>query len=203
VQKNNIVRDGEGWQTKESERHFANEHLTVVTDCVKTPTQSKPRRWTTVHRKPAVIVAPFTSDGKIILIRQERAPIRATIWEVPAGQIDGSLEPDQPKIEASALRELREETGHELAPGGELVSLGHYFSSPGFTDEHGYFFLARPVRPCAGQLSGDESESILDCRSFTLVEFSRMIADGEICDANTLSIAARLATRGFLSLSSC
>ena len=203
MRQNNFVRDGEGWETKESETHFANEHLAVVTDCVKTPSQPKPRSWTTVHRKPAVVVAPFTFDRKIILIRQERAPIRAAIWEVPAGQIDHSLEPDQAEIEATALRELREETGYELASGGELVSLGYYFSSPGFTDEHGYFLVARPVQPCVGQPTRDESESILDCRSFTVVEFARMIANNEIRDANTLSIAARLAAHGFLSLSSC
>ena len=49
-----------------------------------------------------------------------------------------------------ARRELREETGYELEPGAELVSLGHYFTSPGFTDEHCYFFLARPVRQGRG-----------------------------------------------------
>lgn len=202
MRQNNLVRDGEGWETKESVTHFANEHLSVVTDCVKTPARSAPRSWTTVHRKPAVVIAPFAADGKIILIRQERAPIRAALWEVPAGQIDDSLEPDQAQIEAAALRELREETGHELSSGAKLVALGHYFSSPGFTDEHGYFFLAQPVQPCREPLVGDESESILDCRSFSVAEFARMIAENEVRDANTLSIAARLAARGLLSLGS-
>jgi 8-oxo-dGTP pyrophosphatase MutT (NUDIX family) len=99
------------------------------------------------------------------------------------------------------LRELHEETGHELGEDGELIPLGDYFSSPGFTDERGYFFLARPVQPCAGRPPGDESESIIDCRSFTAGEFARMIANNEIRDANTLGVAARLAARGFLSLS--
>jgi ADP-ribose pyrophosphatase len=156
-----------------------------------------------VHRKPAVVIAPMTRDGKIILIRQERVPIRAAIWEVPAGQIDDSREPKQDEIETAALRELREETGYELASGGELISLGYYFASPGFTDEHGYFFLARPVQPCPGPHVRDESESILDCRSFSAAEISRMIAENEIRDANTLSICSRMAACGFLSLDSC
>lgn len=145
----------------------------------------------------------MTRDGKIILIRQERVPIRAAIWEVPAGQIDDSREPKQDEIETAALRELREETGYELASGGELISLGYYFASPGFTDEHGYFFLARPVQPCAAPHVRDESESILDCRSFSAAEISRMIAENEIRDANTLSICSRMAACGFLSLDSC
>ena len=98
--------------------------------------------------------------------------------------------PKQDEIEATALRELREETGYELAADGELIPLGYYFSSPGFTDEHGYFFLARPVQPSHEAGARDESESILDCRSFSVAEFLRMVADDEIRDANTLSICA-------------
>jgi ADP-ribose pyrophosphatase len=204
VRSNNLVRDAAGWKTISSETHFANSHLEVVTDRVQTPARSNPRAWDIVRRKPAVVIAPMTHDGKILLIRQERVPIRAAIWEFPAGQIDESHEPKQDEIENAALRELGEETGHKLAAGGELISLGYYFSSPGFTDEHGYFFLARPVEPgVSGSQSRDESESILDCRSFSVGDLSRMIAENEICDANTLSLCARLVTRGFLSLKSC
>ena len=151
-----------------------------------------------MHRKTAVIIAPMTHDGKIVLIRQERVPIRAAIWEMPSGQIDNVAEPDQKEIKAVALSELREEAGYELAKDGELIGLGHYFSSPGFTDEHGYFFLARPVEPCAGYVR-DETESIVDCHEFSVEEIRRMIAENEIRDANTLSIWARLGAAGFLS----
>jgi ADP-ribose pyrophosphatase len=102
-------------------------------------------------------------------------------------------------MEQVALRELREEACYELAKDGELVPLGHYFSSPGFTDERGYFFLARPVQLCRGGPARDEGESILDCREFTVEEIRRMIAENEILDANTLGICATLAARGFLS----
>ena len=214
----------DGWKTRSSERHFANAHLEVVTDQVQTPTRSKPRWWIVVHRKAAVVIAPMTRDGKIVLICQERIPIRTTIWEMPAGQIDNSVAPpsrghvagvglsavasakaDEPghpaseTIEQVALRELREEAGYELAKDGELIALGYYFTSPGFTDERGYFFLARPVEPCPDYVR-DETEPILDCRAFSVPEIRRMIAENEIRDANTLSICARLATGGFLSL---
>ncbi len=163
--------------------------------------RSKPRSWTVVRRKAAVIVAPMTQDGKIVLIRQERIPIRTTIWEMPSGQIDSAHEPDRNEIQKTGLRELREEAGYELAAGGELIELGHFFCSPGFTDEHGYFLLARPVRPCAGYVR-DETESIIECRPFSAEELCRMIAENEIRDANTLGICARLAARGLLSLDS-
>ena len=158
----------------------------------------------------------MTRDGRIVLIRQERIPIRRAIWEMPSGQIDNTVargaDPGRPSdlsavasakaetMEQVALRELREEASYELAKDGELVPLGHYFSSPGFTDERGYFFLARPVQLCKEGPARDEGESILDCREFTVEEIRRMIAENEIRDANTLGICAMLAARGVLSL---
>jgi ADP-ribose pyrophosphatase len=212
---NGWVKDG-NWETVSSERHFANAHVEVVTDHVRTPARPRPRTWTIVHRKAAVIIAPMTRDGNIVLIHQERIPIRAAIWEMPSGQIDAAAagvglsavasataddsgHPAPETIEQVALRELREEAGYELASDGKLIALGHYFSSPGFTDEHGYFFLARPVERCKETSARDEGESILDCREFSVEEIRRMIAENEIRDANTLGIYARLSARGFLS----
>jgi 8-oxo-dGTP pyrophosphatase MutT (NUDIX family) len=199
VKQGNFVRDGEGWKTISSDRHFGNAHLEVVTDHVRTPTRAAAQAWTVVHRKAAVVIAPMTHAGKLVLIHQERVPIRTAIWEMPSGQIDKALEPDLKECEAVALSELREEAGYELAKDGHLIGLGHYFSSPGFTDEHGYFFLARPVEPCAGYVR-DETESILDCREFSVEEVRRMIAENEIRDANTLSMWGRLVASGLLSI---
>jgi 8-oxo-dGTP pyrophosphatase MutT (NUDIX family) len=188
------------WETVSSERHFANAHLEVVTDHVRTPSRSLPRAWTVVHRKAAVIVAPMTRDGKIILIHQERIPIHTAIWEMPSGQIDG---PARETPQEVALRELREEAGYDLAKNGELIALGQYFTSPGFTDERGHFFLAHPVQKCQERAAGDEGESILDCREFSVEEIRRMIAENEIRDANTLSIWARLWARDLLPVKEC
>ena len=179
------------WKTISSERHFANAHLEVVTDQVQTPARPEPRAWTIVHRKAAVVVAPMTRDGKIVLIHQERIPIRQAIWEMPSGQIDDHAA-DHEKIKNVALRELSEEAGYELAKDGELIALGYYFSSSGFTDERGYFFLARPVQRCKEPQAREEAESILDCREFTVEQIRRMIVENEIRDANTLSTWARL-----------
>jgi ADP-ribose diphosphatase len=195
----NCCMTGGEWKTISSERHFADRNLEVVTDRVQSPARPEARAWTIVHRKAAVVIAPMTRDGKILLIRQERIPIRQAIWEMPSGQIDDHNADDE-KIKNVALRELREETGYELASDGELVPLGHYFSSPGFTDERGYLFLASSIQPCAGGPEREEGESILDCRQFTVAEIRRMIANNEICDANTLGICATLAARGLLSL---
>ena len=191
---------GGNWKTISSERQFADRNVEVVTDRVQTPGHPNPKSWTIVHRKPAVVIAPMTRDGKIILIRQERIPIKQAIWEMASGQIDNH-DTDPENIKNVALRELKEETGYELAANGELISLGYFFSSPGFTDERGYFFLARPVQPSAEGSEREEGESILDCRGFTSEEIRHMIAENEIRDANTLGICAALTARGLLSLS--
>src|SRR3954463_10049016 len=137
--------DRPGWETIEDEIAFANPHLELHRVKVTSPTRTEPFPWTVCHRKAAVVVAPQTADGGFVLVRQERVPIRATIWEFPAGQIDAATDHDAEAIRSTGLRELREESGFELAPGGQAVSLGHFFPSSGFTDEHSHFLLARPV----------------------------------------------------------
>jgi ADP-ribose pyrophosphatase len=199
VKRSKLVRDSDGWKTISSEHHFTNSHLDVVTEKVRTASSSQARTWTTIRRKPAVVIAPMTNDGKFLLIKEERIPIRAAIWSMPAGQIDDEVEPDDKEIEGVALRELHEETGYDLAPGGEMIPLGYFFTSPGLTDEHCYFFLARPVQP-ADVHKHEEGEAILECRAVTTAELSRMIKQNEIRDANTLGICARLAAGGFISL---
>jgi 8-oxo-dGTP pyrophosphatase MutT (NUDIX family) len=187
------------WEVLSSRSCFKDKNVEVVQEEIRSPAKAEPRSWTVVRRKRAVVVAAMTVDEKLILIRQERIPIRGAIWEVPAGQVDDQSEPDPDSIAAVALRELREETGFELAEGGDLIALGDYFTSPGFTDERGYFFLARPVRECAEGHSRDESESILDCRSFSAGELRQMIERNEIQDANTLALCTHLLARGVLS----
>lgn len=183
-----------GWETIGRDPHFESEHLAVATEKVRSPAHPEPRSWTIVHRKAAVIIAPLTTDGKLILIRQERVPIRAAIWEMPAGQVDDANATEPSALEEVAWRELREETGYGPGAAGELLALGHYFSSPGLTDETGYFFLARNVEKTPGH--HELEQSILDCRAFTLAEVRRMIADNEIHDANTLSLCAKLLATG-------
>jgi len=192
----NFIRDEDGWQTQCDETLFANPYLSVHRVTVTSPTRPEAFTWTVTHRKAAVVVAPVTAAGEFLLVRQERVPIRATIWEFPAGQIDDHAESDA--IRATGLRELREESGHELAPGGELISLGHFFPSAGFTDEHSHLLLARPVMPSPLGHEHDESEAITECRAFPPAEFRAMIARGEIRDANTLSAFARMVALGLV-----
>lgn len=193
------MRDPKGWRTTARATQYADSHLEVATEQVQTPAGTGPQSWTVVYRKAAVVVAAMTRDGKFVLVQQERIPIRSSLWEMPAGQVDDGPAPDRAQIEAAALRELAEESGYALAADGEMIPLGDYFSSPGFTDEHIYFFLARPVEQCS-ERAEVLAESILGRCTVTADELRRLIATNEIRDANTLSICARLAARGLLAL---
>jgi ADP-ribose pyrophosphatase len=191
-----FIRDSDGWRLAGDETLFANPYLEVHKVLITTPTRPEPFAWTVAHRKGAVVVVPVTEDGKYLLVRQERIPIRATIWEFPAGQIDDTTDPDA--VRATGLRELLEESGHQLAPGGGLTSLGHFFPSSGFTDEHSHLLLARPVVPAPGGAQPDAAEAITECRAFTLEELTEMVASGEIRDANSLAAFARLSAMGLM-----
>ena len=191
-----FTTDREGWSTVSDETLFANPHLEVHAVRITSPTRPQPFGWTVCHRKAAVVVAPQTAEGGFVLVRQERVPIRATIWEFPAGQIDEATGHDEQAIERTGLRELQEESGYRLSPGGEVISLGHFFPSCGFTDEHSHLVLARPVVLSTEGMKLDENESISEARVFSRKEVQSMIAAGEIRDANTLAMWARLISRG-------
>jgi ADP-ribose pyrophosphatase len=189
------VNNPEDWQILEINTLFKNPHLEVLQERVMIPGEVRHRDWTVVRRKQAVVIAPLTSEGKFVLIHQARIPVRKILWEFPAGQIDGSRTPEMAMIRATALRELTEETGYSLVEGGELLYLGHYFSSQGFCDETPHLFLARTVQPTGSGNQPEESESIVECREFSLEDLRSMIADSVIQDANTLALFARLSAK--------
>jgi 8-oxo-dGTP pyrophosphatase MutT (NUDIX family) len=187
-----FTSDGEGWQTVGDEIAFANPYLEVHRVTVTSPSRPEPFTWTVCHRKAAVVVAAQDAEGRFIMVRQERVPIRASIWEFPAGQIDEATGQDETAIRRTGIRELREESGYEPAPGALVESLGHFFPSAGFTDEHSHLLSVRPVAPHPQGHEHDEAEAIIDCRAFTGEELRAMIASGEVRDANTLAAFARL-----------
>jgi ADP-ribose pyrophosphatase len=192
------VKTPDGWDIRATSTLFKNAHLEVFKEEVVPPGESRVRNWTVVRRKQAVVIAPMTRNGNFLLIHQARIPVRKFLWEFPAGQVDDSFEPEMTLIRETALRELTEETGYSLAPGGDLVYLGHYYTSQGYSDETPHLFLARPVDPTGLGHQPDDSETILECREFTYGELCSMISDSVIQDANTLATFARLSARQLL-----
>jgi ADP-ribose pyrophosphatase len=140
-----------------------------------------------VIRHPgSIVLIPVTDDGKVILVRQYRAPLGRWAWELPAG----SLKPGE-DIENAARRECHEEIG---LIAGRLDKLGAFFPTPGYCDEEMNFFRAsalREPRDGDGPATPDEDEDI-EPKPFTLDEIRSMIGRGEIIDLKTVAGLALL-----------
>ena len=95
--------------------------------------------------------------------------------ELPAGKLYAGEEPA-----ACAVRELEEETGFKAA---RLDSLGWMWSTPGFTDERIWLFIASDLEPGRQKL---DKEEVLEVISLTRSEALSRIERGEIRDAKTL-----------------
>jgi ADP-ribose pyrophosphatase len=182
------------WRTLASECLLDRPHLQVFEERIGTPSRPSGVSWTVVRRKKAVVVAPRLANGNFVLVRQERAAIRSLTWEFPAGQIDG--EPTPAHIEQTLHRELKEEAGGICR--GQVLPMGHFFSSAGFTDEQAFLFLATEVELVPRKAPAEEGEMIVDVVERTPTQLAAMITSGEIFDANTLSLYARLHAGGYL-----
>ncbi|WP_010185097.1 NUDIX hydrolase [Sphingomonas sp. PAMC 26605] len=76
----------------------------------------------------AVILA--IDEGAVILVEQYRVPLGKRCLELPAGLVGDETEGES--VEASAGRELEEETGYRATT---LASIGVFHSSPGMVSE--------------------------------------------------------------------
>jgi len=109
---------------------------------------------------------------------------------VPGGKLDGGEDPRE-----CARRELIEEIGRRP---GELVPLGWIWTTPGFTDEKIWLFLARDLTPAD---AGLEEHEVLSLERLPLAEAVARAARGEIQDAKTVCALLRAAAHLRLPLS--
>src|SRR5262245_21912210 len=130
-----------------------------------------------VIRHPgAAAVVPLDGNGDVILVRQYRHATGTWILEIPAGKLDHPGEPP----DACARREVEEETGFRA---GTLIPLGWIWTTPGFTDERIWLYLARDLTPARASLQADE---VLTVDRLPLAEAARRAADGEITDGKSV-----------------
>jgi ADP-ribose diphosphatase len=125
------------------------------------------------HPGAAAVVA-IDPEGQVLLVRQYRYATGEWLLEVPAGKLDGGEEP-----EACAARELVEETGHAAAG---LVSLGWIWTTPGFTNEKIWLYLARELIAAEQALEPDE---LLEVERLPLAAAVQQAATGEIRDSKS------------------
>ena len=135
-------------------------------------------RWEYVSRTGSTnaVVILAEHDGKMILIEQYRVPVGARCLELPAGLVGD--EDQHATVEATAVKELEEETGFTCA---SVERLGEFHSSPGMVAESFTLVRAHGVRK-VGEGGGNDHEDIavhLVARE-DIPEFIRARRDAEV-----------------------
>lgn len=160
----------------ESETIFKGEVLSFHLDKVKMPSGDVVEREVVKH-KGAVGIVPILDD-KVILVKQYRHPTGEVLLEIPAGKLSKKEDPYQ-----CALRELEEETGYKT---NELTKLAVFYTTPGYSNELFYLYLANCLKPGTADLEGDEEQD-LEVIIVDLDEAMALISSGEVKDAKTIA----------------
>jgi ADP-ribose pyrophosphatase len=129
-----------------------------------------------VEHSACIAVVAQDDNGDILLVRQYRKAIEKELLEIPAGGIDPGEDPD-----TAVKRELQEEIGY--LP-GRILRLGGYYSSPGFSTEYLYLYLATDLRP--SRLYAEDTPGIVTVRVKPR-QIRKMITSGEICDSKSVA----------------
>jgi len=121
----------------------------------------------------ASAIVPFEDEDTVLLVRQYRHAAGGTIWEIPAGKLDG----DPPEV--CAAKELEEEAGRRA---GRLERLVTMLTTPGFTDERIHLFAAYDLEPVPQRL---EEHEVIEVVPTSLDRALEMIWSGEIVDGKS------------------
>lgn len=129
-----------------------------------------------VEHAPGAAVVAIDDEDQVLLVRQSRPAVGAHLLELPAGLVD----PGETPLECAG-RELAEETGYTARRLEPLVS---FYSSPGFSTELLYLFVATELEP--SDVAHDEDEEIELVR-MPVDQAIEQVLQGEISDAKTVA----------------
>jgi 8-oxo-dGDP phosphatase len=168
------LRDtAEEWPVTATAKPFTGKKTGVRTDEVVMPDGSVAKRDYQVHPGSVAVVA-LDDDGRVLVLRQYRHPVRQKLWEIPAGLLD--VPGENPLI--AAQRELYEEA-HVKADDWRV--LADLYTSPGGSDEAVRIFLARGVSDVEGErFEVSEEEADMEFARVPLDDLVRGVLAGEL-----------------------
>ncbi|KYK12761.1 MULTISPECIES: NUDIX hydrolase [Streptomyces] len=140
----------EEWEVRRTEIPFRGKKTSMRTDEVVMPDGSVASRDYQVHPGSVAVLA-LDDEGRVIVIRQYRHPVREKLWEIPAGRLDV---PGENPLHA-AQRELYEEA-HVKAEDWRVLT--DVYTTPGGCDEAVRIFLARDLSEAEGERFEVEDE---------------------------------------------
>jgi ADP-ribose pyrophosphatase len=173
-------------KTMKCDRIYEGKIINLRIDTVELPEKKYSKREIVEH-PGGVGIIPITEDNKIVLVKQYRKAINRIVLEVPAGKLEVNEEPRE-----TAIRELKEETGYEAK---ELKYLTEFYTSPGFSNEKIYLFIASGL--IEGEQDLDDGE-YCELEKYDIEELLKMVHRGEIIDSKTI-ISIYLAKEYFSS----
>ena len=161
--------------TVEQKTVYQGRLLHVLEDTVRLPDGTNSRREYIVHPGAAMVLA--MPDAKsVIMERQYRYPVRAHMYELPAGKIDRGEDPLD-----TAKRELLEETGYRAAQWRHLVTT---YPVVGYSNERIEIYLATELEFVGAKLDVGE---FLEVFTLSLDEAVDWIRQGRIGDSKTMT----------------
>ena len=164
---------------------FAGRRIEVRVDRLRLPNGAE-HDFEMIHHPGAAAIVPLLASGEVLMLRQYRYATGGWLLEVPAGTLEPGESPEQ-----CAARELTEETGYRA---GALQPLGWIWTTPGFTDERIWLFLATDL---TGGRQALERDELLTLERLPLARAAAMAAGGEIVDAKSVAALLRAAGRSW------
>jgi ADP-ribose pyrophosphatase len=152
---------------------FEGKILRVRVDDVEASDGHRSTREVVEHRGAVGVVV--IHDGHVVLVRQYRHPTGEELLEIPAGKLEEGEDP-----EATAHRELVEEVGLRAKA---LEHLATYYTTPGFSNELFYLYIATDLVPEAGQTEAGE---VIEVERYPVDRIRELIDTAQVTDAKTL-----------------
>ena len=146
----------------------------------------------TRHPGAVAVVAMRGEEGAeaILLLRQYRHPVNASLWEIPAGLLDIPGEDSR----VAAERELAEEADLKAARWDVLVD---FFTSPGGSTEPLRVFLARDLETTETSFEREDEEATMEYAWVSLSDALDWVLAGRLHNPSTvIGILSAHAARG-------
>ena len=146
----------------------------------------------TRHPGAVAVVVMRGEEGaeEILLLRQYRHPVNASLWEIPAGLLDI---PGEDSLVA-AERELAEEADLKAARWDVLVD---FFTSPGGSTEPLRVFLARDLETTETSFEREDEEATMEYAWVSLSDALDWVLAGRLHNPSTvIGILSAHAARG-------
>jgi ADP-ribose pyrophosphatase len=159
------------WPTLRSEPRGDFRIFTIRADWKRSPRTGKEHEVFVLQSVNWVNVIALTSDQQLVMIEQYRHGSNTIELEIPGGMMD----PGEASPEATAQRELREETGYE---GDSARIIGRVFPNPAIMDNTCYTVLIENCR-CLHKVEFDHGEDIVT-RLVPVAEIPQLVAAGKV-----------------------